>query len=789
MAGLNLLEKPVYQVGEIEIDPSRRTVKRNGQEYHLQLQTFQVLLYLIEHRQRFVTKDELIENVWQVSAVTDNALVQCIVEIRKALGDAPRSPRFVKTLPKLGYHFIAEVTERPPEMNQAKSSEPNAGITAVPEVSVSNAAIAQQLAPSSIVLASNTRRVFLVATAIALLVIVVGAVWRFNRSTNAPNDVVLPAAEGKKTLAVMYFHNQTGAEELDWMREGLADMFITTLSKAKLIVLSRQQLQVILDRIGHRKSSEIGLEVARDVAQRSRAEVVLMGSFTKVGDKIHIDAQLLNGRNGQLLTAERIVVDNENQILAQVDLLSLRLASHLGAPLGQEESKVDLAGAMTNNLEAYRYYSLGLEKLQAFQNSEAVALLEKAIKLDPEFAMAYARIGYTYAAIWGLADKGKPFLEKAFKLSDRLSEKEKLNITAWYAVANRDYPRAIEMFRKIIAQYPTEVEAYLRLGGLLQGENKLDEALETLKQGLIIDGESKELINIAGNVYSQLGRHEEAILAHQRYVALAPTEPNAYDSLGLSYQWAGRGDEAETSYHRALTLDPEFEVAVIHLGNVYFQQGRYREAIEQYKRFVQLAPLPEETGRGNSYLTHVYLRKGDRDQAKRFAALNFYEERLGAWNRLQFVSDRDQKAAAELEKTIVEEPPWSERGGRVSTRISGTLRGFIHMRHKRFDEAIESFKLALRDRPSIWFIEPLEDVLANAYLEIGRLDEAIAEYERVLRLNPNYPLAHYHLGQAYARKGDTARARQEYSKFLEIWNKADADVPEIIEAKKAVAGS
>ncbi|MBA2702631.1 MAG: tetratricopeptide repeat protein, partial [Blastocatellia bacterium] len=84
-------------------------------------------------------------------------------------------------------------------------------------------------------------------------------------------------------------------------------------------------------------------------------------------------------------------------------------------------------------------------------------------------------------------------------------------------------------------------------------------------------------------------------------------------------------------------------------------------------------------------------------------------------------------------------------------------------------------------------IDPLEDCLANAYLEVGQPDEAIKEYERILRLNPNYPLAHYHLGQAYELQGKQQQARASYERFLEVWKNADAEAPEIIYARRVVS--
>lgn len=103
--------KSIHLVGQVEIDPALGCVRREGKEQHLRQKTFQVLLYLLDRRERLVTKQELIEHVWRGAAVTDDALVQCIVDIRKALGDDCRRPRYIKTVPKAGYRFIASFEE------------------------------------------------------------------------------------------------------------------------------------------------------------------------------------------------------------------------------------------------------------------------------------------------------------------------------------------------------------------------------------------------------------------------------------------------------------------------------------------------------------------------------------------------------------------------------------------------------------------------------------------------------------------------------------------------------
>jgi tetratricopeptide (TPR) repeat protein len=563
-------------------------------------------------------------------------------------------------------------------------------------------------------------------------------------------------------------------------------MLITDLSRSKnLTILSRQQLRTLLDRAGHQSSEKITLDEALDIAQKSKATIVIMGSFARLGEQIRIDAQLHDARDGQLLAAERLVVDQPAQILTQVDVLSLKLASHLGG--SEQPETAGLTSVMTNDLAAYRYYSLGVEKAQVLRDEEALVLLQKAVALDPNFAMAYARMGYVYGVTGNSLDKAKPYLEKAFHLADRLTQKDKLNIQAWYAIVNYDFAAAIEAFRRIIAAYPLEVEAYRRLATLLRGEDKFAEAVEVLKQALVIDSGERELCNSLGQVYSEMGRHDDAIAMFQRYVQLAPEEPNAYDSLALGYQWAGRYGEAIREYDHALQLKPDFEVARLHLGNVYFDQGRYRAAVEEFQRLVKITHSDYYRGRGLAVIADVELRRGNISLAEREAKAAGRLLSQANFEMFFVATTKDDLATARQMKDQLEQNPYNERGMRVSSRPMWVRRGFVALKSNSAAEAIDDFKEALKHRPQTWSIDPFEDCLANAYLELGRPDEAIAEYDRILKLNPNYPLVHYHLAQTFERKGQADRARAEYKQFLEIWRDADSDIREVVNAKKALS--
>ena len=788
-------DRQVYWLADVEVDASRGLIRRDGREQHLRQQTLKVLLYLIKHRERGVGKEELLREIWNGTAVTDDALVQCIGDIRRALGDDPRRPRFIKTIPKVGYALIAPVEEAGDSTALTVQTEEITSIKLEYEEDVPLPAMAEAVVPRALPAPAPARRfnrkTALVSVLALLLVAAVAATVYWNRKQGASSGQQPAAASvsrvaGKRALAVMFFENLSNNAELGWLREGLADMLITGLSRSKkLTVLGRQQLRLLLERGGHSPEDNIRLDEALDIARKAQAEVVATGSFARLDGKIRVDVQLYDARDGQLLTSERLVVEQPAQLLTQVDLLSLKLASHLSGPAEQEPS-AGLTSVMTNNLQAYRYYSLGVEKANALLSAEAVALLEEATRLDPEFAMAYARIGYTYALSWVRPDEARPYLEKAFQLSDRLTEKDKLSIRAWYAVANQDYPAAVEAYRQFIAHYPLEVEAYWRLARLLRGEERMEESVEVARQGLAVDSEAKDLYNTLGVTYMEMGRHDEAIATLLRYVELAPEDPNIYDSLGMAYQWAGRYSEAIQTFEKALSLNPQFEIAILHLGNTYVWQGRYREALGQYRRFIQVASFDSIRARAWESISLLHLKRKEFEEAERAAraTIKYRQEKVGS--SLLLALERGDLATAEKLMAIVEADRVLDRGNRGYERPRVYYRGQLALKSGRAAEALEHFKQAVRHRPTAWFIDSYEDCLAQGYLELGRPDEAIAEYERILRLNPHYPLAHYHLARAYAGKGEPQQARAHYERFLQIWSDADAHIPEVVAARQAL---
>ena len=221
-------EGRIYRFADVQVDTARGCITRGGDEKHLRKQTFQVLLYLLEQQGRLVTKEELIAHIWKDTAVTDDALVQCIGEARKALGDDRRNPRFIKTTPKAGYRFITPL--EPTTVNITAPTIATKEITTIEfeyeeefdKPSVQN--LVDALSRRPLTTRIINRPLLIASVAVCVLIVVSFAIY-LRTSSRAPDEtaVSLPRIPGRLSVAVVYFDNQSSSAELDWLREGLAD--------------------------------------------------------------------------------------------------------------------------------------------------------------------------------------------------------------------------------------------------------------------------------------------------------------------------------------------------------------------------------------------------------------------------------------------------------------------------------------------------------------------------------------------------------------------------------------
>jgi tetratricopeptide (TPR) repeat protein/DNA-binding winged helix-turn-helix (wHTH) protein len=766
---------------DCELNLVRGCLTCAGKELSLRYQSFQLLRYFVEHPGVLISKDELTAAIWSDTSVTDNALVQCVAEIRRELKDNPHNPRFIKTFPKVGYRFIATVKAAGDASKSSDWKARQASLQSVPQHAQTKTPLRHEdLAAPAV--STQTR---------------IGGLWRliplsfctllllFLYGDKAPGleqaQSLTSSVTGPPILAVFSLENETGRQDLDWLREGMSDMILTDIAHTrKWNVLSRERMHALLDNTASPGASS--LEKLLAAAKSVHATDFIVGALSASGQQVTIRVDTHDGKDGHLVATDSTTLNDPREIVAEADLLATDISRHLGF---STDAALPLGDVMTNNVEAYRYYSLGVEKAEQFQNSQAIELFKKAIEFDPQFAMAYARIGYAYAVRDIQPEKARPFLDRARHFSKQLPVMNQLYIEAWSAIARSDYNAAIGILRQITNQYPDETEAICQLSRILRGQERVEEAAELIRNAIRKNPEAKDLYNAFGLILVSMGRPLEAIGAYKQYVALAPQNPNAHDSLGMSYQMAGYYEASLSEYNEALRLDPEFEPSIVHLGDIYYQEGRYRDALREYQRYIQVVRSSDAKAIGYGNLATVYLTMGNLTDAQAAATEEVHNNHNAVWDLLVIALDKNLKErASAMQATLFADLPNSERGSPRDLRMEFFYRGYIELKTGDSQGAISHFKSALQHLPPSSGIDLHEDCLANAYLELGMIPDAIAEYQRILKLNPNYPLAYYHLGLSYQRMQNRTDAIAAFQHFLQASPSADQDSPAVLEARR-----
>jgi tetratricopeptide (TPR) repeat protein/DNA-binding winged helix-turn-helix (wHTH) protein/TolB-like protein len=752
--------EPPLRVADLRIFPERVLVCRGEANVPIRQQTLRVLLYLIEHRDRLVSREELHTAIWGDTAVTPDALVQCIVEIRKILGDSSKDPRFVRTVPKVGYAFIGPLEVEPLQIAEPGARERDALPSAQPrEVALEPPA--------------RSRWSWRIGAAAVMTVAVLLGVLGVTRTTK-PRSVDWPAAPGRKRIVVLPFQNHSRDQAMAWLETGLPNMLITGLGRSPaLSPATLTELRPSLGRsVGDVPSVAEGLAIANSV----HADAVASGSFTVVDGTLRVDVRIQTP-SGVSLGSDSVIARRRDAVLTEVDRLAARMIEALGAGMPSHNA-LETGDVMTRDLDAYRDYILGVQRANAVEPVAAIELFEKAVNRDPEFAMAHARIGATYAVTMGAGEKAQPYLEKAFQLSDRLRENDRLWILAWYSVAKADFDGAIAPLRTLIAKYSDDIEAYSLLSKVLTGQERWAEALTVIDQGFAVDPDAKELHNRASSVLALSGKPDAAIEAARRFVAVAPREANAQDSLGLRLASVGRFDEAADAFDRALALNPQFDVALFHKGNTYFAEGRYRDAAAAYEAFMRVAP--QNGGRALAALAWIAILRGDKTRAWQLAerAVMTYHE---LWPGTALAAARRDLASYRRFKAL-DTQNYSDRGAPWPPILVHYASALDLQASGRIDQAIEELRAAVAHSPTDWGIENHQDCLAQMLFEVGRWEDAAREYQRLTNALPWVARYHYRLGQLADKRHDAATALDEYRRFLSLWPKADRDLPEVVAA-------
>jgi len=303
-------------------------------------------------------------------------------------------------------------------------------------------------------------------------------------------------AKEQRSIAVMFFDNLTGDQNLQWLQKGLAEMFIRALSQSRyLSILSTDRLIEILNRVSNEHAIEnSNLKLASLVAREANVEAILVGNISKDGDLLKINVQLKEPFQGRVLKEESIKGRGMEKILQMVDDLSQKIRQDLQVTLDQAEPGKSLSEITTNSLEAWRHYTNGIDLVNKFLIRDAIEQFQKAVELDSMFLSAYLRL-------WGLTLNEKMVVEadqiyqKVLSLKDRATKQEQFEIELIQARRKDDIKKLFELHKNRLRDYPDDRDANYAMAILYYGINNHAKAIDYLKKTIEIDPNFKKSLD------------------------------------------------------------------------------------------------------------------------------------------------------------------------------------------------------------------------------------------------------------------------------------------------------
>jgi adenylate cyclase len=552
------------------LDLDRGCLLFEGNDIALRPKTFAVLQYLIEHAGRLVSKDELFEAVWPGIAVSDDALVQSIGELRRAFSDD--GPRLIKTIPRRGYRL------------ETTMSVGAAGGSALVDAIPGSAAAAKEIVTPTPTARNITR--FLFPFSVAVL-IAAGVLWnRAGDGSNGlnifghTNETGIKASEfgTKPTIAILPLVGQDDDSTHEYFADGLTQDIISALGRfTELTVMSWNAVSPFKG-----KPASPG-EIAHSLAVRYQLE----GSVRRSGDRVRVTAQLVNS-DGQVLWSARFD-EALSDLFALQDKITTQIAGALAIRISQAEQQRAFAKP-TENLEAYDYVlrarpaSLRPDRANIV---EARTLLRRAIELDPNYSTAYTALAETYhsAVSMGWAESPAEFLV-----------------------------RAEEMANKALSLNDSDVRAHVILGRIRIFYHRYDEARAELDRAIAINPSDANGLAGRGNILMWSGHTDAAIDTLELAQRIDP-ELNTFDrfALSLAYYLKGRYDAAIEQAELNLRKTSGANFSRILLAAAYSEQSRAEDAAQIVTTINRIDPTFDPKEFGTKFLNSAdleHLRDG-----------------------------------------------------------------------------------------------------------------------------------------------------------------------------------
>jgi serine/threonine protein kinase/Flp pilus assembly protein TadD len=632
----------------------------------------------------------------------------------------------------------------------------------------------------------------IVPAAVAVLALSISGYFYFHRT---------PKLTDKDSVVLAEFANATGDSVFDGaLRQGLS----AQLEQSPFLnLLSDDRLGQTLSLIGKPKDTRLTPELAREVCQRTASTAVLDGSIAQVGTQYLLTLKAVNCSNGESLASTQAQARDKNSVL---DALG-RAASEIRSKLGESLSSVrkfdtSLEQATTPSLEALKAYSLGQAALgEKGDPVAAVPLFERAVRLDPNFAMAYAALGTSYMNL-GQEILPAQNMKRAYELRDRVSDRERFYLEAhYYGTVTGDLEKARQSGNLWAQMYPRDTVPWTNLSVIYTQLGQHEESLAAARQALRLDSNGLTYSNLVSSLLS-LNRLEEAGTALKEAQARNVDSPYLHQNQGqLAFL---QNDAAQLAHEAAWFMGkPGYEDAALAFeSNASAYEGHLGKARDLSRQAVASAERAEEKETAATYEAAAALREalvGNSGEAKRRVAqalrLSSGREVLfGAALALSFAgeTDRARLLADELAKKFPEDTI-------AQFNYLPALRAQLALNRNSAAESVASLRTAIPYElglPTVTVFAPaLYPVYVRgiAFLTLHQGNEAAIEFQKILDhrgvvgSEPIGALVHLQLGRASAMSGDAAKARTAYKDFLTLWKDADPDIPILRQAKAEYA--
>jgi serine/threonine protein kinase/tetratricopeptide (TPR) repeat protein len=636
----------------------------------------------------------------------------------------------------------------------------------------------------------------LVPAAVLVVALIAGGVYWRSRLTSSV--ATAPLTE-KDTVVLADFDNKTGDAVFD---DALKQALAVDLGQSPFLnILSERRVGETMQLMGRKPGDKITLDVAREICLRTGTKALLNGSISRLGTQYVIGLEAINCNTGDVLAKEQGEASSKESVLKTLDQVATSMRTKLGESLASVQKFDVPIEATTNSLDALKAFSMGVRVAREKGPAEAISFYKRAIELDPNFATAYALLGLNYSNL-GQPTRAAQELEKAYQLRDRVSEREKLRISAnYYYIVTGELEKEAQTYQLWVQSYPNDSVPHGNLGANYSALGQYDQALPELKRGIALAPDTVVGYQNIGLVYLALGQFDKAKAALDSAAALKLDAGSLH--LMAYYLAFLQNDSGAMAQHVAWGAgkpgDEDPLLAAQSDTEGYY--GRLGAARDFARRAVDSAVRADSKETAALWQVSGALREAEFGNAA--------QARQAANAALSLSPGRDVKVLAAVAFARAGDIPHArsladelEKAYPTNTTLKlywfPIVRAAIALGNQKPGDAM----VALEAVAPYEFGEPppfqigtiyAAYIRGEAYLANHNGAAAAREFQKFLDhrgLAVNYPLAslaHLGLARAYVLAGDSAKAKAAYRDFLSLWKDADPEIPILKEANAEYA--